>query len=114
LSEQPESSNRIKKPFEDWSIEEFLAGDDGADSESPPPPTHRTEVDDEAIRELIRHFHPSPPHGVPKLAEPVKPAGNVKGKNKTRSETLQCTVAFFPNAKILLIHASVLKECTGN
>jgi len=82
LNEQPESSNRSKKPFEELSMEEFLAGDDGADSESPPPPTHRSEIDDDVIRELIRHFHPSPPPEVPKLAEPAKPAGNGKGKNK--------------------------------
>jgi len=63
-------------------MKEFLAGDDGAESESPPPPTQRTEVDDEAIRELIRRFHSSPPLEVPKLAEPTKPPGNGKGKNK--------------------------------
>jgi len=65
-------------------MEEFLAGDDGADSESPPPPAQRTEVDDEAIRELIRRFHSSFPPEVPKLAEPAKPAGNGKGKNKNK------------------------------
>jgi len=64
-------------------MEEFLAGEDGTDSESPPL-TQRAEVDDEAIHELIRRFYSSPPSEVPKLAEPVERAGNGKGKNKNK------------------------------
>jgi len=33
-SEQPETSNQSKKAFEDLSMDEFLAGEDGYDEES--------------------------------------------------------------------------------
>jgi len=55
-------------------MEELHEGEDDADSGTPPPPTQNTEIDDEAICEMIRCFHASPPPKVAKPAEPVKPA----------------------------------------
>jgi len=72
-SEQPETSNPSKKAFEDLSMEEFLAGDDGAECQSLPSPTKNIVDNDVAICEM---FHQSPPREVP------KPAGKGKFKNK--------------------------------
>jgi len=79
LSVQAETGSRPKKLFEDLRMDKFLAGNDGAESGTPPPLTHST-IKDEAIRMMIRRFHSSSPPEVSKPAEPVKPVG--KGKNK--------------------------------
>jgi len=60
----------------------FLAGDDGAECESLPSPTKNIVDNDVAVREMIRMFHQSTPPEVPKPAEPVKPNGKGKFKNK--------------------------------
>jgi len=61
-------------------LEEFIAGDDGADSEPSPSPSKN--IDDESVRKMIRILRPSPPPEVSKLAEPVQPTGKGKFKNK--------------------------------
>jgi len=60
-------------------MDEFLAGNDGAECESLPSPSKN--IDDEAVRKLIRMLRPSPPPEVSKPAEPAK--SNGKGKFKT-------------------------------
>jgi len=59
-------------------MEEFLVGDDGAESDSPPKNT----IDDEAIREMIKSFHQNNLPDVPKPAEPVKQTAKGKQKKK--------------------------------
>jgi len=79
-SEQPETSNPSKKAFEDFFMDEFLASDDGAECESLPSPSKN--IDDEAVREMIRRLRPSPPPEVStKPADSAKSTGN--GKFKT-------------------------------
>jgi len=66
-SEQLQTSNRSKKAFEDLSMEEFLAGEDGDDDESCEVkdvctvPTGYQMPSDDILREFIKSCHPVSP-----------------------------------------------------
>jgi len=75
LSQQAATGSKSKKRFEDLTEAEFLAGDDGAISDSPP----QNAIDDEAIREMIKSFHQN---NLPDVPEPVKQTAKGKQKKK--------------------------------